>query len=388
MTSLVLSEIFPPRIGGSGRWLNELYRRQEPSRTVLLVGDHEEATAFDEQSTLRIVRANLSGSAWTLMTGSGRAYMFNMYRQVVRLSRDYPVDEIHCARVIPEGVVGWFASVILRMRLVCFVHGEDIELARESRESRWLVNAVLKKSTRLVCNSLNTQRMLIDDWNCDQSKTVVLNPGIDTTLFRPADDSDLTKAFLGWAQRPVILTVSRLEARKGHDVMIDAMSSLIEHLPDLLYSIVGSGPEQFALEQRVAKLGLEKNVEFRGSCDTATLLACLQACDVFILPNRRVGSSIEGFGIVLLEAQACAKPVIAGDSGGTAETMIPGETGLVIDCRDPSNLIKPLTELLTDHTRRERMAAAARSLMLHRFDWEVLANKATHAVFQDAVSNK
>ena len=386
MTSLILSEIFPPRVGGSGQWLHELYSRQAPERTLLLVGIHEGANKFDKASPLRIVRADLSGSAWTLMTGSGRAYLRDMYQRVKELNRSHSLEEIHCARVIPEGVVGWFASVFLRMRLVCFIHGEDIELALESRESRWLVARVLARSARLVCNSRNTRQLLINAWGCDKRKIVVLNPGVDTKLFRPATDQLSLKASLGWATRSVILTVSRLEARKGHDMMIEALPALIARTPDLLYAIVGSGEERASLEARVSALNLDAHVDFRGACDDTTLRTCLQACDVFVLPNRRIGSSIEGFGIVLLEAQACGKPVIAGDSGGTSETMIPGETGFVIDCTKPGNLVEPISRIIEDGPLRKRMGASARELMVKRFDWEALVSEAGQAVFVDAVS--
>ena len=383
MSSLVLSEIFPPTIGGSGHWLHELYSRQPPDRTVLLVGDHENAKEFDSESSLRIVRADLTGREWTLMTRYGRSYIRGMYKKIFQLKRQYGIKEIHCARVIPEGVAGWFASYALQLHLVCFVHGEDVELARESRETRWLVNRVLRRSSRLVCNSDNTKRILIEDWNCDETKIVVLNPGIDTTQFVPSDNPISLKKSLGWGVRPVLLTVSRLEIRKGHDMMIKALPELIIEIPDLLYVIVGTGSELTSLERLVAKLELQNHVEFCGGCDSSMLLSCLQACDVFILPNRKVGSSIEGFGIVLLEAQACAKPVIAGDSGGTSETMLPCETGLIVDCSRSENLVQPVLHLMQKHEDRLLMGLAARRLMKQKFDWTVIAENVAQAVFAE-----
>src|SRR5205814_10004845 len=108
---------------------------------------------------------------------------------------------------------------------------------------------------------------------------------------------------------------------------------------------------------------------FLGELDDATLLCCYQQCDLFVLPNRQVGRDIEGFGIVLLEAQACGKPVVAGASGGTAETMRIPETGRVVPCDHPDELAALVTELLADRARLARMGEAARRWTVERLDW-------------------
>src|SRR5205814_1805956 len=100
---------------------------------------------------------------------------------------------------------------------------------------------------------------------------------------------------------------------------------------------------------------------------------CYQQCDLFVLPNREVNGDFEGFGMVLVEAQACGKPVIAGDSGGTRETMRPGETGLLVNCEGPELLANEVSELLLDRARREQMGSAARCWAEEQFDWQRLA---------------
>jgi phosphatidylinositol alpha-1,6-mannosyltransferase len=110
--------------------------------------------------------------------------------------------------------------------------------------------------------------------------------------------------------------------------------------------------------------------------DDDRLVQLYQQCDLFMLPNRQVGRDIEGFGMVLLEAQSCGKPVIAGASGGTAETMRIPETGLAIPCDEPGNLAAAVVELLADPGRRARMGAAAREWVVERFDWGNLSRQA------------
>ena len=97
---------------------------------------------------------------------------------------------------------------------------------------------------------------------------------------------------------------------------------------------------------------------------------------MFALPNRQVGWDFEGFGIVLLEAQACGKPVIAGQSGGTQETMDPSSTGEVVACDTPDALAESAVRLLESAERREKMGARGRAWVVERFDWSVLAAEA------------
>src|SRR5262249_50179864 len=117
------------------------------------------------------------------------------------------------------------------------------------------------------------------------------------------------------------------------------------------------------------------DVQFFGEASEDDLVRCYQQCDVFVLPNRDVGGEIEGFGIVLLEAQACGKPVVAGRSGGTAETMQVPDTGRLVDCESPDELARVVAELLNDSAERARMQDAARR-WVERFDWSALAFQA------------
>jgi phosphatidylinositol alpha-1,6-mannosyltransferase len=90
---------------------------------------------------------------------------------------------------------------------------------------------------------------------------------------------------------------------------------------------------------------------------------------LFVLPNRTVGNDLEGFGMVLLEAQACGKPVIAGDSGGTREALIESVTGRIVDCRTPELLACAVSEILADPNGRTAMGLAGRRWIESRFDW-------------------
>jgi phosphatidylinositol alpha-1,6-mannosyltransferase len=208
------------------------------------------------------------------------------------------------------------------------------------------------------------------------AKIVVMHPGVDTRRFVPAAANIDARRRLGWAERPVILTVGALQKRKGQDTLIRALPAIRARCRDVLYSIAGEGWERRSLEDLVRTCGVAGNVQFRGVPGDDELVECYQQCDLFALPNRQVGWDFEGFGIVLLEAQACGKPVITGLSGGTAETMQGSLTGELVACDTPEPLGDTIVSLLQDPARRAVMGGYGRQWMVERFDWAVLTRVA------------
>jgi phosphatidylinositol alpha-1,6-mannosyltransferase len=130
------------------------------------------------------------------------------------------------------------------------------------------------------------------------------------------------------------------------------------------------------LERLTDELGLRDHVLFHGDVDDRMLIRCYQQCDLFILPNRVVQGDFEGFGMVLVEAQACGKPVVAGASGGTAETMQVPDTGRIVDCETPDPLAEVILDLLRQPELRRRMGEAARQWVVSKLGWDALAKEA------------
>jgi phosphatidylinositol alpha-1,6-mannosyltransferase len=258
----------------------------------------------------------------------------------------------------------------------CYTHGEDINVASTSRELAWLTRRVLRGATAIIANSAFTRDLLLTEWGVPPQRVRLLHPGVDCDYFRPAAPDAGVRKHLGWDGRRVILTVGRLQRRKGHDVMIEAVAKLRDRFPNLLYAIIGDGEERPRLGDIVKRLGAEGQVRFLGEVKDAELLHCYQQCDLFALPNRTVGKDVEGFGMVLLEAQACGRPVLAGASGGTAETLRPNETGVLVACDRPDEPAAALADLLADPDRLTRMGAAGRGWVAGKFDWSILAAEA------------
>jgi phosphatidylinositol alpha-1,6-mannosyltransferase len=373
MRTLVVSENFPPRTGGSGRWFWEIYRRLPRADFVIAAGEHPRQEEFDLTHDLRLKRMPLTLPRWGVAGLREYWRAVRALRDVVRAER---VSRIHCGRCLPEGLMALALKWLHGISYICYVHGEEVNYTTSSRELRWWARRVLTAADYVIVNSRNTARLLQDEWNLASDRLRLLYPGVDTERFLPAPRDLAVREQIGWGERPVLLTVGRLDRRKGQDQVIRALGAIRQTVPDILYVIVGGGEDRIYLEDLVNKTGQRGHVQFLGELTDDDLVRCYQQCDLFVLANRQVGKDFEGFGMVLLEAQACGKPVVAGASGGTAETMHIPETGVVVPCEEPDALAALLAELLVDRKRRESMGQVARNWVIEHFDWATLSREA------------
>jgi phosphatidyl-myo-inositol dimannoside synthase len=373
---LLITEVFPPRGGGSGRWLWELYRRLDGLSVHVAAGITPGAETFDRAATLPIVRLPLSFTSWGVWSVRGASQYARAMLRLRRIVSSVGPDVIHCGKCLPEGLIAALIQRWYGIRFHCFVHGEELTLAGTSRELTRLTRRVLHESAGVIANSRHTKDILMQTWGIEDDHVTVMHPGVDTSTFAPAPASPVVRERLGWANRRVVLTVGALQKRKGQDMLIRALPAIRARCPDVLYAIAGEGWERPYLERLVAEHRVSDVVQFRGVPTDAELVECYQQCDLFALPNRQVGWDFEGFGIVLLEAQACGKPVIAGRSGGTAEAMEPSSTGELVSCETPDVLAEAVVRLLDGADHRRDMGARARPWVVEHFDWCVLASEA------------
>ena len=373
--TLLLTENFPPKEGGSGRWFWELYSRLPNDKVLIVANDTPEGREFDNTHELDIVRIELESTEWGLASTRGLGFYWETIRKVLKLIKGHGIEEVHCGRVIPEGVIARALKLLAGARYNCFVHGEDVETAATSREHSLLVKNVCKNSSMLICNSENTANIVRKLGFDSGSKCEVLHPGVDTSRFEVAAPNTSFRQQMGWSGKRVLLTVGRLQRRKGQDFLIKSMPALLKEFPDLFYAVVGRGECYDELISLVDQHKLHDNVCVYPDMDDEALIKCYQQCDIFILPNRTIDNDIEGFGMVLVEAQVCGKPVIAGDSGGTRETMNIGKTGHIIDCSSTENLLKELSPILRNREIVDGEVDIA-DYAKNRFNWDQHVAKA------------
>lgn len=204
----------------------------------------------------------------------------------------------------------------------------------------------------------------------------VLHPGADVERFRPDLPTADIRERLGLGDRPLIVCVSRLVRRKGQDVLIRAMRSIQRRVPEAELLIVGSGPYEATL-RGLAEHAPTRSVTFAGEVSERELPRYYAAGDVFAMPcrTRLAGLEVEGWGNVFLEAAACGRPVVVGDSGGAREALVHGETGLLVDGAEVDEVAEAVATLLEDPAYALRLGKAGRARVEREHTWSRVAER-------------
>jgi len=245
----------------------------------------------------------------------------------------------------------------LGLPLIVTYHGVDITAAPRNERQRKQRSAVLAAADRVIAVS----RFIADSLRaagCAPQKTILHYIGVDTDFFSP---SPAPRA----ANR--ILFVGRLVTKKGLIHLIRAMERVQRAVPTAEVVVAGDGPLRQAMEREVAARGVR--LAFLGVQTPAQVRELMRGATVLCGPGVvAMSGDAEGLGIVFLEAQAVGLPVVASTSGGIAEGIVEGETGLLHPPGDEDALAEHLITLLSDSERRARFGEAGRAHVLRHFD--------------------
>lgn len=363
MNVLWLTNDLPPRSGGIQQFVDNLLRRVHPQDTVVVGPADERAADHDAEAPYRVVRHDRG--IWPT-------------RAVLDLTRE--VADAHRPDVVVLGAswpLGELAGALRRdpgVPVVALTHG--LEAGMAGAGLGWLI----RRATRDL-DAVTT----ISDWTRERlaphlraGRVEHIPPGVDVDVFRPdLDGGGLRDRWGVPRDAPVVGCVSRLVRRKGQDLLLEVWPAVRRRHPDAWLVIVGTGPLEDELRERAAALGDDAQVVVTGEVAWADLPRAYAALDVFAMPcrTRLMGTDVEGLGIVYLEAQACGIPAIAGRSGGAPEAIRPGRTGLVVDGRDPGQLVAALEDLLVDGERRDTYGLAGRDWVTRVWSWDAIAGR-------------
>lgn len=227
------------------------------------------------------------------------------------------------------------------------------------RSNRLQLQILSRFVGRYVAVSEDVSRRLHRDLGWPAAKIDVIYNGVRLGEFTGTTDPQLRLELCRGRPGPLFLTVARLDAQKGHDVLLRAAALV----PGVQFALAGEGPERSSLEEFTAELGLGDRVRFLGSrTDVPALLA---TADAFVL-----SSHVEGSPLAILEAMAAGKPVIATAIGGTDEVVEHGQTGLLVPQGDVEALAAAMRELAEDSALRMRLGAMARVRAEQQFSVE------------------
>jgi phosphatidyl-myo-inositol dimannoside synthase len=370
VTGLLVTNDFPPKIGGIQSYLHELWRRLPVEHATVFTTRHDGDAQWDAEQRFRIVRARERQFFPTR----------SLATRIDGLARELDASVVLLDPWLPLGQLG---PRLAAAPYVVVVHGAEVTVPGRLPGSRQLGARVLRGAAGIVAAGRYPARQA-EQVVGGTLRGVVVPPGVDVERFRPLADADrrAVRERFGFApDRPLVLGVSRLVPRKGFDVLIDAVAGL----PDAQLAIAGAGRDRARLERRAVRQGIADRIRFLGRVPDDDSFPLLYACaDVFAMPcrDRWGGLEAEGFGIVFLEAAAAGLPAVAGRSGGSHEAVVDGETGFVVDGR-ALDVRQALVALLTDDGLRARMGSAARARAVMDFSYDTLAARLAPVVAGD-----
>jgi len=244
-------------------------------------------------------------------------------------------------------------------------YGKDVSSrAGRSIWKKLTIYRCLRRARIVITISNYTRRILIDAGVPDD-RINIITPGIDPSLMdTPAPEINQADQLYRLSGRPVIITVGRLVARKGHEKVMEILPELVKDFPGLVYLVVGDGIYRQHLEKTAAALDVENHVVFTGYVDRPMLISCLRRCQIMVMPSQSDGTDVEGFGIVFLEAGLFGKPVIGIREGGVMDAIQDGVTGLLVDPGDPRALAGAIIRMLKDSEFAVRLGQAGRETAL------------------------
>ena len=373
---LLLTFDFPPMGGGIARWMGELAQRYPAGTLVVSTGQQSDGEAVDRTYPNRVDRVNVP--ARRLRTAQG---LVRWTHRAGKLCRSEGIDFVWCGQVRPAAYPARWVHAVTRTPYGLVVHGRDLQILR--RRIRWaskrpIVRTLLGSAAAIVANSRWTADLcgqIFDDLRLalPDARLHVVPLGADPDLFRPGLDPTMARSVHELPAGRWLVTVARLSPHKGVDTGIRCLAALGTDIPELRYAVAGTGPDLDRLETLARDLGVRDRVHFLGQVPDVHLPALYNLGEVYLGPSRLEEQDVEGFGIAIVEASASGLPVIVGRSGGTADAVLEGETGMLVDPEDPGAYAEALRLLLGDRSLARAMGEAGRRAVETFFNWDRVA---------------
>jgi phosphatidylinositol alpha-1,6-mannosyltransferase len=360
---LIATQTFPPDLGGMEGLMGGL--------AASLAAEGHAVEVFADR--IRSGRAELVAPGFALRRFGGPRPLRRLLKRmaIARALRGGPpaaviADSWKSVAAMPREVGGALRRDVGATPLLVLAHGmefpPDVSPGKAAR-----IHAALLRATAVAANSGFTLDLLAPHLPRGM-RCAVVPPPIAPQPEPSEADLAAARAAAG-PGGPFLLTLARLEPRKGVDMLIRALPGLAASHPGITLLVAGDGPDCALLAALAAEAGVAARVQFLGRIEEGMKAALFRSADLFAMPTRREGASVEGFGIVYLEAAWHGLPALAGRDGGAAEAIADGETGLLCDGADPAAVEATLAALLGDPDGLRAMGARAAARVRTAFLW-------------------
>lgn len=361
---ILLTNDFPPKIGGIQSYLWELWKRLPPESFVVITPDQLGANEFDAQSGMNIIRYN---SSILLPTSK-------VIDLVESVAKQINAEMVIVDPVLPLGLIG--KKLTLPYSLI--LHGAELGVPAHLPVVKNLLSKVLLSADQIIASGNYPFREAKEVIQSSENIHVI-PPGVDIDRFRPLSRQEIIQARQLWGLKEddlVLASLSRLVPRKGMDVLLDAASILSKQRPNLKVLIGGKGRQSQALAKQVSILGIDALLV--GEVKEELLPSFYASCDVFAMlsRNRWLGLEQEGFGIVFLEAASSGVAVVGGNSGGSSDAIENMKTGFIVNTpSDPTKAAAVLSKLLDNQYLRNKISLEARKRVEEKYSYEFLVKQ-------------
>ena len=370
---LVITGSFPPDVGGIQNYVYNLCKYSKHDITVLAPHTMN-ADQFDSEQDFEIIREHF-------LKGNFIVSGMNLLKAVTRLIKKNEFDLIICNHVL-VATVGRLISSFTRKPFAIITYGKDTLEFLPNIVLNKLVKTNLKKSKGIITCSEYTKGV-VSDLNVNSDKIYAVLPGVDSKFEFKNKNAQLMRKY-NLENKVILYTISRLVERKGHDMVIRSLPSIINLVPNIKYLIIGDGEYKSELESLIKELNLTEYVEFTGEVKDSELIDYYNIGDVFIMPSRYVQNtgSVEGFGIVYLEAAACRKVVVGGDSGGAPEAVGDLDTGILVNPIEIGDISSKVIDVLLNKEKFEKLAINAELRAKTSFSHDVVSEQFDRVICQ------
>ncbi len=363
--TLIVTNDFPPRTGGIETFVLAMASRMSADDVVVHTARQRGDRSFDERLPFEVVR----DPSPIMLPSPG------ITRRVVRTARRTGCDRVWFGAAAPLGLMAPALRSAGVRRTVATTHGHEIWWSRVPG-TRGLMRRIGERNDVVTYLGEYCRSRIFPALTPEaRARAVRLTPGVDDEVFRPGLDRDAVRRAHGLGDRPVVVCVSRMVARKGQDMLVRALPLIRRRVPEAALLLVGDGPHRRAIERSVSRHGLRDDVVLAGRVPWEQIPAYYAAGDVFCMPTRtrRGGLEAEALGICYLEAAAVGLPVVAGNSGGAPDAVLEGENGFVVDGRDPEAIADKCARLLADRELARAFGRRGRAWVGERWRWDELA---------------
>ena len=336
MKVLIVTPDYPPQHGGIQLLVHRVATHLGDAETRVVAPAAPGAAEFDRGAHLKVRRVRTP-------PGGNPARVAALNAAALREALRFRPDVVVSGHIVTSPAAAAI-STAMGVPFAQYVYASEVH------DRRRLARFAVRRAAAVIAISAHTAS-LARDLGADPARMHVIHPGVD--LPEPAPN--------GAMRTPTILTIARIEERyKGHDVMIRALPVVASQVPDVEWVVIGDGPLRPHLQDLAEATGVAGAVRWLGRVDDAERDGWLRRAGVFAMPSRlgAGGSGGEGFGIACMEASAHGVPVVAGDAGGTTDSVVDGETGLLVDANDHLAVATAVSGLLQDPARAGEMGSA------------------------------